>query len=466
MIENELVDYLRIDMVHAGGITEAKKILAAGESHGQRSALHHASSPVNGTACLHVDLAVPNFGIQEWMELEPLYELFPERAPRAGRLRDAACRSRPRPGARRGGGAQASLTGRPTAAALLAGRQRRRLLDERAAARRLARDLRRLAHALAPVRGRLEALGPPSRRHAELRLQPRGRSGADAVGAASGDCAATTCRASPRPSSRTRSACSRASAPATAASCSRATARSLPTAATWSRAAAAAIARRSGDRLAGALASRHVRARGHRGSRARAGRAGDRQEHLERVQLDRDRMAAAEHGRRDARARRDGDRHVRRDDGARCRRPRFQRDPRRGRDGNVLRASPSGGAERASPACSVRSGTPSTCSRPCSCGATPRARPRRPRSSARDSRARRGTAAPGRAPCRRSPRATGSPSSCWSRRARAPGSLRSAAAAPPGAPSRARSGSRRGARRRDARSRPASRRPGRPRVPG
>jgi L-alanine-DL-glutamate epimerase-like enolase superfamily enzyme len=82
LIENELVDYLRIDLVHAGGITESRKILAAGEMHGQRSALHHASSPVNGTACLHVDLAVSNFGIQEWMELEPLYELFPN-APRA-----------------------------------------------------------------------------------------------------------------------------------------------------------------------------------------------------------------------------------------------------------------------------------------------------------------------------------------------------------------------------------------------
>ena len=82
LIENELVDYLRIDLVHAGGITEAKKILAGGELHGQRSALHHASSPVNGTACLHVDLAVPNFGIQEWMELEPLSDLFPN-APRA-----------------------------------------------------------------------------------------------------------------------------------------------------------------------------------------------------------------------------------------------------------------------------------------------------------------------------------------------------------------------------------------------
>ena len=82
LIEEELVDYLRIDVAHAGGITEAKKIMAAGEIHQQRSALHHASSPVNGVVCLHIDMAIPNFGIQEWMELEPLYELFPN-APRA-----------------------------------------------------------------------------------------------------------------------------------------------------------------------------------------------------------------------------------------------------------------------------------------------------------------------------------------------------------------------------------------------
>ena len=82
LIEEELVDYLRIDVVHAGGITEAKKILAAGEMHGQRSALHHASSPINGVACLHLDMAVPNFGIQEWTEVDSLYELFPN-APRA-----------------------------------------------------------------------------------------------------------------------------------------------------------------------------------------------------------------------------------------------------------------------------------------------------------------------------------------------------------------------------------------------
>ncbi len=77
LIEEELIDYLRIDMAHAGGITEARKILAAAEIHGQRSALHHASSPINAIACLHVDCAIPNFGIQEWPEFPSLQELFP-----------------------------------------------------------------------------------------------------------------------------------------------------------------------------------------------------------------------------------------------------------------------------------------------------------------------------------------------------------------------------------------------------
>ncbi len=82
LIEEELVDYLRIDVAHAGGITEAKKIMASAEIHQQRSALHHASSPVNGVVCLHIDTAIPNFGIQEWMEFDALQELFPN-APRA-----------------------------------------------------------------------------------------------------------------------------------------------------------------------------------------------------------------------------------------------------------------------------------------------------------------------------------------------------------------------------------------------
>ena len=55
---------------------------------------------------------------------------------------------------------------------------------------------------------------------------------------------------------------------------------------------------------------------------------------------------AAQYGRRDARARRHGDGHVRPDDRARRGRPRFQRDRRRRRHGDVLRASPPRRAER------------------------------------------------------------------------------------------------------------------------
>ena len=79
---------------------------------------------------------------------------------------------------------------------------------------------------------------------------------------------------------------------------------------------------------------------------------------------------------------------------------------------------------------------------------------------------RKATAAPDRARCRRSPRATGSPSSCSSSRARAAASRRNAAAARPGRPSTARWVRRPGALRRAARSRAASRRQDRLRAPG
>ena len=138
-------------MVHAGGITEAKKILAMAEAHGQRSALHHMSAPVNAAACLHVDAAIPNFGIQEWAELEPLYELFPERAACRGGLRRAAFGAGARAGVRRGGGAKAAVARRTAAAALLAGRRRRRLLN---------RGVRSCIRASATRHARLQDLTP------------------------------------------------------------------------------------------------------------------------------------------------------------------------------------------------------------------------------------------------------------------------------------------------------------------
>ena len=90
LIENELVDYLRIDLVHAGGITEAKKILATGEVHGQRSALHHASSPVNGVGLpprRHGGAELRDPGVDG---ARAAVRALPERAARRGRLRRAA----------------------------------------------------------------------------------------------------------------------------------------------------------------------------------------------------------------------------------------------------------------------------------------------------------------------------------------------------------------------------------------
>ena len=92
LIEDELLDYLRIDLVHAGGITEAKKILAMAEAHGQRSALHHASSPVNAAACLHVDAGDPELRHPGVGRARAAVRPLPERAARRGRVRHAADR--------------------------------------------------------------------------------------------------------------------------------------------------------------------------------------------------------------------------------------------------------------------------------------------------------------------------------------------------------------------------------------
>ena len=65
LIEQELVDYLRVDICHTGGITEGKKIAALGEVHYQELATHYTSSPVSTAAMLHLNLAIPNCAVQE-----------------------------------------------------------------------------------------------------------------------------------------------------------------------------------------------------------------------------------------------------------------------------------------------------------------------------------------------------------------------------------------------------------------
>lgn len=65
VIEDELIDYARVDLCIVGGITEARKVAGWCETHGIRMATHNPLGPVSSAACLHFNLACPNFGVQE-----------------------------------------------------------------------------------------------------------------------------------------------------------------------------------------------------------------------------------------------------------------------------------------------------------------------------------------------------------------------------------------------------------------
>jgi L-alanine-DL-glutamate epimerase-like enolase superfamily enzyme len=65
LIEEELIDYARIDISIVGGLTEAKKIAGWCETHFINVAVHNPLGPVSSAACLQLNLACPNFGVQE-----------------------------------------------------------------------------------------------------------------------------------------------------------------------------------------------------------------------------------------------------------------------------------------------------------------------------------------------------------------------------------------------------------------
>jgi mannonate dehydratase len=69
LIQEQLIDYIRATVVHAGGITHLRRIATFADMFGVRTGCHGATdlSPVSMAAALHFDLSVPNFGIQEYM---------------------------------------------------------------------------------------------------------------------------------------------------------------------------------------------------------------------------------------------------------------------------------------------------------------------------------------------------------------------------------------------------------------
>jgi mannonate dehydratase len=70
LIQNQLIDYIRTTIVHAGGITHVRRLADFAALHQVRTGFHGATdlSPVCMGAALHFDTWVPNFGIQEYMK--------------------------------------------------------------------------------------------------------------------------------------------------------------------------------------------------------------------------------------------------------------------------------------------------------------------------------------------------------------------------------------------------------------
>lgn len=73
LIGEQLIDFVRSAVTHAGGITPMRKLLDYAAQYQVKSGIHGPTdvSPVGMAAALHLDLAVHNFGIQEYMRHAP-----------------------------------------------------------------------------------------------------------------------------------------------------------------------------------------------------------------------------------------------------------------------------------------------------------------------------------------------------------------------------------------------------------
>ena len=66
MIDHHLISYINPDVIHAGGISECKKLAAMAEAHFIDVSLHNAQSPVMTLAGLHVNACTTNCVIHEF----------------------------------------------------------------------------------------------------------------------------------------------------------------------------------------------------------------------------------------------------------------------------------------------------------------------------------------------------------------------------------------------------------------
>lgn len=73
LLTEQLIDFVRCDIGHIGGLTEARKIAILAETFQVQTAWHGPGdiAPMSHAANVHLDVAIPNFGVQEMV-------IFPE----------------------------------------------------------------------------------------------------------------------------------------------------------------------------------------------------------------------------------------------------------------------------------------------------------------------------------------------------------------------------------------------------
>ena len=86
VIEEDLMDYCRVDLCIAGGLTEARKITGWCETHYIHIVPHNPLGPVSTAACVHLCLASVLVGVRELPRppMTSLTDVFPVQMPFAG----------------------------------------------------------------------------------------------------------------------------------------------------------------------------------------------------------------------------------------------------------------------------------------------------------------------------------------------------------------------------------------------
>ena len=80
LLREQLIDYIRMTVVHGGGLTPLRKVADFAAVYNVQTGCHGATdlSPVSMAAALHFGISVPNFGIQELMpHTAETNEVFP-----------------------------------------------------------------------------------------------------------------------------------------------------------------------------------------------------------------------------------------------------------------------------------------------------------------------------------------------------------------------------------------------------